>query len=96
MDTADGTPVSFDELSAVNAAATGKRLSPRTLGRVLRVMEDNRMTLVRFRDQEWGSLYRYVPDVAFREDLRLSKIDGADAMRGAIVEEPPEVRPRQS
>lgn len=96
MATADGEPASFDELSAACAAATGKRLSPRTLGRVLRVMEDHEFTLVRFRDDEWGSLYRWVPDVKFRDEFRLSKADGPDAMRGSIVETAPEVRPRRS
>ena len=55
--------------------------SPRTMGYVLRGLEDQGATVLRLRDAEHGTLYRYDPDCEYDERYRLSKPDGPDAHR---------------
>lgn len=55
--------------------------SPRTMGFVLRGLEDQGATILRLRDPEHGTLYRYDPTCAYDERYRLSKADGPDAQR---------------
>jgi DNA-binding transcriptional ArsR family regulator len=68
-------------------------LSPRTMGFVLRSLEDQGATILRLRDSEYGTLYRFDPSCEFEERYRLSKTDGVDAQRqkeqGEVA--PPEV-----
>ena len=55
--------------------------SPRSMGYVLRALEDNKITLLRLRDPELGTLYRFDPNTSYEERYRLSKSDGPDAKR---------------
>lgn len=55
--------------------------SPRTMGYVLRGLEDQGATILRLRDAEHGTLYRYDPTCNYDERYRLSKADGPDAIR---------------
>lgn len=55
--------------------------SPRTMGYVLRGLEDQGATILRLRDMEYGTLYRYDPTCPFDPRYRLSKPDGPDAER---------------
>ena len=55
--------------------------SPRSMGYVLRALEDNKITLLRLRDPELGTLYRYDPSTDYEERYRLSKPSGPDAKR---------------
>tara|TARA_Y100000310_G_scaffold103833_1_gene102188 strand:+ start:221 stop:586 length:366 start_codon:yes stop_codon:yes gene_type:complete len=55
--------------------------SPRTMGFVLRALEDQGLTILRLRDSEYGTLYRYDPECRFEERYRLSKANGPDAQR---------------
>ena len=55
--------------------------SPRSMGYVLRALEDNQVTVLRLRDPELGTLYRYDPSTQYEERYRLSKPDGPDAKR---------------
>jgi len=55
--------------------------SPRSMGYVLRALEDNQVTVLRLRDPELGTLYRYDPSTKYEERYRLSKPDGPDAKR---------------
>ncbi len=55
--------------------------SPRSMGYVLRALEDMGVTILRLRDPEQGTLYRYDPGTPFEERYRLSKTDGPDAKR---------------
>lgn len=55
--------------------------SPRTMGYVLRGLEDQGATILRLRDAEYGTLYRYDPDCDYDPRYRLSKPDGPDALR---------------
>ena len=55
--------------------------SPRSMGYVLRALEDNKITLLRLRDPELGTLYRYDPTTDYEERYRLSKSSGPDAKR---------------
>jgi DNA-binding transcriptional ArsR family regulator len=66
--------------------------SPRTMGYVLRALEDQGATILRLRDSEYGTLYRYDPECPFEERYRLSKNDGPDAQRQRQTPEAPEVQ----
>lgn len=55
--------------------------SPRSMGYVLRGLEDQGATLLRLRDPEHGTLYRYDPTAFYEERYRLSKPHGSDADR---------------
>lgn len=55
--------------------------SPRSMGYVLRGLEDQGATILRLRDNEHGTLYRYDADCPYDERYRLSKSDGPDAHR---------------
>ncbi len=55
--------------------------SPRAMGYVLRGLEDQKATILRVRDAEHGTLYRYDPTCEWDERYRLSKSDGTDAQR---------------
>jgi len=55
--------------------------SPRSMGYVLRALEDNGVSLLRLRDPEQGTLYRFDPGTPFEDRYRLSKKDGPDAKR---------------
>lgn len=55
--------------------------SPRSMGYVLRAIEDKGITILRLRDPEQGTLYRYDPVTPFEERYRLSKTEGPDAKR---------------
>jgi len=55
--------------------------SPRSMGYVLRALEDNKITILRLRDPEQGTLYRYDTETPYEERYRLSKADGPDAKR---------------
>jgi len=55
--------------------------SPRTMGYVLRGLEDQGATILRLRDAEHGTLYRYDPTCEYDARFRLSKSDGPDAQR---------------
>lgn len=55
--------------------------SPRSMGYVLRALEDEKVTILRLRDPELGTLYRFDPNTAYEERYRLSKSDGPDAKR---------------
>lgn len=55
--------------------------SPRSMGYVLRSLEDKGITLLRLRDPEHGTLYRFDPATPFEDRYRLSKSDGPDAKR---------------
>jgi len=70
-------------------------LSPRTMGFVLRALEDQGVTVLRMRDSEYGTLYRHDPECPFEERYRLSKTDGADAHRQRSEREPYEPPPIQ-
>lgn len=59
--------------------------SPRTMGYVLRGLEDQGATILRLRDAEHGTLYRYDPDCPYDERYRLSKADGPDAVRQQAI-----------
>jgi len=54
--------------------------SPRAMGYVLRGIEDQQGTILRVRDPEHGTLYRYDPEVPWDDRYRLSSI-GSDAER---------------
>tara|TARA_R110002110_G_scaffold51701_1_gene151358 strand:- start:7754 stop:8095 length:342 start_codon:yes stop_codon:yes gene_type:complete len=62
--------------------------SPRTMGYVLRGLENQGATILRLRDREHGTLYRYDPECRFEERYRLSKPDGPDADRQDSPEPP--------
>ena len=66
--------------------------SPRTMGYVLRGLEDQGATILRLRDKEYGTLYRYDPDCRFEERYRLSRTDGPDARRQEESRATPEVQ----
>lgn len=55
--------------------------SPRSMGFVLRGLEDQGATILRLRDPEYGTLYRYDPTCEFDPRYRLSKPNGPDARR---------------
>ena len=55
--------------------------SPRSMGYVLRALEDKGIPLLRLRDPEHGTLYRYDAGTPYEERYRLSKSDGPDAKR---------------
>ena len=55
--------------------------SARSMGYVLRALEDQGVTLLRLRDVEYGTLYRFDPTTEFEDRYRLSKSDGPDAVR---------------
>ena len=55
--------------------------SPRSMGYVLRALEDNGVTLLRLRDIENGTLYRYDHETEYEDRYRLSKKTGPDAVR---------------
>lgn len=64
--------------------------SPRTMGYVLRSLEDQGATVLRLRDAEHGTLYRYDPSCEYDDRYRLSKPDGPDAVRQRIDDAPSE------
>lgn len=72
-----GETVSWDDLRAV----AGGRLSPRTFAFVLRDLEAQGATLIKYRTKEYGTLYRFDPGLAFDPVMRVSKSDGPDALR---------------
>lgn len=76
--------VSADELKEY----AGGSLSPRTLGAVFRAIEDQEATILRRRVDEWGTLYRYAPDVEYTEQFRLSSTEGGDGQRWYNPPEP--------
>ena len=51
------------------------------MGYVLRGLEDQGATILRLRDNEHGTLYRYDPNCEYDDRYRLSKPDGPDAIR---------------
>jgi alkylated DNA nucleotide flippase Atl1 len=55
--------------------------SPRSMGYILRGLEDQGATILRLRDPEHGTLYRYDPTTMYDERYRLSKSNGPDAQR---------------
>lgn len=55
--------------------------SPRSMGYVLRALEDLGITLLRLRDSEHGTLYRYDAGTPYEERYRLSKTTGPDSKR---------------
>lgn len=78
-----GNTVSWNDI----VAKVGN-FSPRTMGYVLRGLEDQGATILRLRDVEHGTLYRYDPTTPYDNRYRLSKADGPDAkrQRGEIEE----------
>ena len=58
------------------------KFSTRSMGYVLRGLEDQEATILRLRDPEHGTLYRYDPMCTYDERFRLSKTSGSDANRG--------------
>jgi len=66
--------------------------SPRTMGFVLRGLEDQGATILRLRDPEHGTLYRYDPTCSYDERYRLSKPDGPDAKRHQADDEAQEAQ----
>lgn len=77
-----GNTVSWQEI----CKAVGK-CSPRTMGYILRALEDQGATIHRLRDTEIGTMYKYDPTCEFEERYRLSKANGADARREAEKED---------
>jgi len=71
-----GKTISWDEILAVVG-----NFSPRTMGYVLRGLENQNATILRLRDNEHGTLYRYDPNCEYDERYRLSRPDGPDALR---------------
>lgn len=71
-----GKTVSWSEV-----CDTVGHFSPRSMGYVLRALEDKGVSLLRLRDPEHGTLYRYDAGTPFEERYRLSKSDGPDAKR---------------
>ena len=61
--------------------------SPRTMGYVLRSLEDQGATVLRVRDAEHGTLYRYDPTCEYEDRFRISKADGPDAIRQRLDDE---------
>lgn len=55
--------------------------SPRSMGYVLRALEDMGVTLLRLRDNDNGTLYRYDAGTLYEDRFRLSKTSGSDAIR---------------
>lgn len=73
--------LSGDTISWSDILQHNGNFSPRAMGHVLRGLEDQGATILRVRDPEHGTLYRYDPEVEYDERYRLSKADGADAVR---------------
>jgi|TARA_X000001382_G_C3128163_1_gene165415 DNA-binding transcriptional ArsR family regulator len=71
-----GRTISWDDILEVVG-----NFSPRTMGYVLRGLEDQGATILRLRDNEHGTLYRYDPNCEYDDRYRLSKPDGPDAIR---------------
>lgn len=71
-----GETVSWEEITEEVG-----HFSPRSMGYVLRALEDKEITMLRLRDPELGTLYRYDKDTPFEPRYRLSKPDGPDAKR---------------
>jgi hypothetical protein len=55
--------------------------SPRSMGYVLRGLEDQGAALLRLRDPEHGTLYRFDLETEYEDRYRLSKANGPDAQR---------------
>lgn len=53
--------------------------SPRSLGAVIRAMEDNKLTLLKVRHVQYGTVYRYDPDAKWEGRYRLSDPNSHDA-----------------
>lgn len=71
-----GNTISWDDILEVVG-----NFSPRTMGYVLRGLEDQEATILRLRDNVHGTLYRYDPNCDYDDRYRLSKKDGPDAVR---------------
>ncbi len=71
-----GNTVSWDEI-----LNTVGNFSTRTMGYVLRALEDQEITILRLRDNEFGTLYRMDLECEYEERYRLSKTTGPDAIR---------------
>lgn len=71
-----GETVSWNDI-----VSTVGNFSPRSMGYVLRGLEDQGATILRLRDNEHGTLYRFDPTCEYDERYRLSKSDGPDAHR---------------
>ena len=71
-----GETISWNEI-----LETVGNFSPRTMGYVLRGLENQGATILRLRDAEYGTLYRYDPTCQYDERYRLSKSNGPDAER---------------
>lgn len=55
--------------------------SPRSMGRVLRALERQHLSILRLRDPYHGTLYRFDPEVEFDEKYRLSDDGSRDGQR---------------
>lgn len=66
--------------------AVGK-MSPRTMGFVLRALEDRELTILRLRDPEHGTLYKYEAALPFDPAYRVSKQSGYDAERQRAIKQ---------
>jgi hypothetical protein len=72
--------LSGETLSWTNILEEVGSFSPRAMGYVLRGLEDQQATILRVRDLEHGTLYRYDPEVPWDDRYRLSS-NGSDAHR---------------
>ena len=66
--------------------------SPRSMGYVLRGLEDQEATVLRLRDNEHGTLYRFDPECEYDERYRLSKADGSDSKRQRGIKDDKEIK----
>ncbi len=73
--------LSGEIVSWADICDTVGHFSPRSMGYVLRAIEDLGVTILRLRDTENGTLYRYDPTTEYEERYRLSKSNGPDAIR---------------
>jgi len=73
-----GSTVSWDELRD----SAGGRLSPRTFAFILRELESHQhVSILKMRDPEYGTLYRYDASVPYDDHYRLSRATGPDGKR---------------
>jgi len=72
----EGKTIAWSEI----CSAVG-HFSPRSMGYVLRALEDQKITVLRLRDPEFGTLYRYDSVTEYEDRFRLSKPNGPDAKR---------------
>ena len=73
--------LSTETISWNDILHTVGNFSPRSMGYVLRGLEDQNLCILRLRDNEHGTLYRYDPECEYDERYRLSKSDGSDGSR---------------